>query len=174
MRLYCGLEYKDRVGYSLPGLLGGIVMALPRLDMVLGYQNPAVLNLYRQNYPHNKLSAEEAWQEMLKYLWLSQKHAADRQENVANLPSRCIMLQSMLEIDQMWHEFILFTKDYQDFCWQYFGAFIHHLPNLFDTMPISPEQAETDLVRLLPYIYDQLGEQTLRTWCAAYIPAEAS
>jgi len=31
-------------------------------------------------------------------------------------------------VDEAWHNFILFTKDYDDFCRIYFGQFIHHRP----------------------------------------------
>jgi hypothetical protein len=31
-------------------------------------------------------------------------------------------------VDTLWHEFILFTKDYQAFCDQAFGQFMHHSP----------------------------------------------
>jgi hypothetical protein len=31
-------------------------------------------------------------------------------------------------VDSLWHEFILFTKDYQSFCDQAFGQFMHHSP----------------------------------------------
>ena len=34
------------------------------------------------------------------------------------------------EIDEGWHNFILFTKDYMEFCERFFGRFIHHVPNL--------------------------------------------
>lgn len=30
--------------------------------------------------------------------------------------------------DDLWHEFILYTKHYQDFCRQAFGRFLHHTP----------------------------------------------
>jgi hypothetical protein len=30
--------------------------------------------------------------------------------------------------DDLWHEFILYTRDYQDFCKQAFGGFLHHTP----------------------------------------------
>lgn len=33
-------------------------------------------------------------------------------------------------LDEMWHTFILFTKDYGDFCHEMFGHFIHHLPTI--------------------------------------------
>jgi hypothetical protein len=31
-------------------------------------------------------------------------------------------------IDSMWHTFLLFTKDYRDFCTRYLGKFINHEP----------------------------------------------
>lgn len=31
-------------------------------------------------------------------------------------------------IDQMWHTFLLFTKDYRAFCEEYLGKFINHEP----------------------------------------------
>jgi hypothetical protein len=34
-----------------------------------------------------------------------------------------------LEVDEAWHEFILHTKQYADFCFSRFGKFIHHKPN---------------------------------------------
>ena len=30
--------------------------------------------------------------------------------------------------DELWHEFILYTQHYQDFCQQPFGRFLHHTP----------------------------------------------
>jgi hypothetical protein len=31
-------------------------------------------------------------------------------------------------VDEMWHEFILFTREYQAFCARAFGEFLHHTP----------------------------------------------
>jgi hypothetical protein len=31
-------------------------------------------------------------------------------------------------VDDLWHEFILYTRDYQVFCSQAFGRFLHHTP----------------------------------------------
>lgn len=36
-------------------------------------------------------------------------------------------------VDAAWHEFILFTQNYQDFCRRAFGAFFHHTPT--EAMP---------------------------------------
>lgn len=31
-------------------------------------------------------------------------------------------------IDECWHRFLLFMKDYENFCYHYFGALIYHAP----------------------------------------------
>jgi hypothetical protein len=144
---------------------------LPDLNKLLQYKNPPVLKLYEQNYPHNKLSSEQAFREVLKYLWLTRKHELDLLNNTDNhdFPQYCIMARSMREIDEMWHEFILFTEDYTDFCHQYFGNYMHHLPNIFDNMPRPRNEVEREVEKLLPYIYDHLGEETLRTWFHSYL-----
>ena len=144
---------------------------LPPLEKVLAYKNPHVLKLYNQNYPNNKLSAEDAFEEALKYIWLTQKHKEDQINfpEDETIPHRCVMLRSMQEIDEMWHEFILFTEDYTQFCLEHFGEYVHHMPNLFDTMPISEEEMNAEINKLLPYIYDHLGEKTMRNWFMMYL-----
>lgn len=60
-----------------------------------------------------------------------------------------------LPIDQMWHSFILFTKDYADFCAKV-GGFIHHrpLPQTSDHQPpIDPTLA------LMTAAYGELSEK---------------
>ncbi len=32
------------------------------------------------------------------------------------------------KVDNLWHEFILFTREYMDFCQQFYGKYIHHRP----------------------------------------------
>lgn len=148
-------------------------MTLPALNKLLEYKNPAVLKLYVQNYPTNRLTAEQAFEEVLKYLWLSKKHTMELAANQDNddFPSQCLMARSMREIDEMWHEFILFTEDYTNFCMQYFGEYLHHLPNIFDNMPSPRNVVEREIEKLLPYIYDNLGEETVRTWFSSYLDA---
>jgi hypothetical protein len=34
-----------------------------------------------------------------------------------------------LRVDEVWHQFILFTKQYMDFCQQFFGRYIPHSPS---------------------------------------------
>lgn len=43
-----------------------------------------------------------------------------------------------LDVDKLWHSFILFTKRYAHFCNTYVGHFIHHTPKINAVK--SPEQ----------------------------------
>jgi len=144
-------------------------MTLPSIDTVLNYTNPRILKRYEKDYPNNTLKAEEAFQELLKYFWLCQKCRTDRKtfSNDESLNFSVAMHQEMKEIDDMWHTFILFTKDYADFCQRYFENFIHHDPTDEENAP-SPEQFEKDLTQYLSYIYDNLGEDTVRKWFKEY------
>lgn len=47
-------------------------------------------------------------------------------------------------VDDAWHEFILFTRNYQDFCRRGLGRFLHHVPA--EAMA-TPTQASTGLRR---------------------------
>jgi len=47
-------------------------------------------------------------------------------------------------VDDAWHEFILFTRNYQDFCQRGLGRFLHHVPA--EAMS-SPTQAQDGIKR---------------------------
>lgn len=146
------------------------MLLLPELNHLLQYKNPRIIARYQKDHPNNKLSAEEALTEILKYFWVSQKHKLDCQANPNNeeLKFTCAIHAEMHEIDDMWHTFLLFTHDYHDFCMQYFGKFIHHDPNT-ETAPPDEKKFETDFERYLSYIYDNLGEETVCKWFAEYV-----
>jgi hypothetical protein len=141
---------------------------LPNLNHLLEYKNISILQRYSKDYPNNKLSAEEALSELLKYFWLCQKHSGDKKISSAdNLDFICAIHPEMREIDEMWHTFLLFTKEYQQFGEKYFGCFLHHIPNTEDDKP-KLDDFEIKLERYLSYVYDNLGEATLKKWFADY------
>lgn len=131
----------------------------------LQYKNQLVLDRYSKDFPDNKMSAEHAFEELVKYMWLCLQHKQDQiVSNDAALNFDCVMQYEMREIDDMWHTFLLFTKDYHDFCMQYLGEFFHHQP-LNDEEKNKPlYRYEVELSRYLNYVYDKLGEETLLTW----------
>ena len=46
-------------------------------------------------------------------------------------------------VDDLWHEFILYTKAYDDFCKHAFGQFLHHTP----AVVLGPEQRDNEGLR---------------------------
>lgn len=112
------------------------------------------------------MKGEEAFRELLKYIWLGCKHQSDIKTNPNNLSFcfNCTVHQEMSDIDDMWHTFLLFTRDYQSFCRDYLGnIFFHHEPALSKDNT-SKDKYELELTRYLTYIYDHLGEETVKTW----------
>ena len=93
------------------------------LDEVLAYRNPRVVERFRKEYPVTKRAADEIWLETLRWLWLCGSTTRRRPLE---------MMPSMSVIDEMWHAFVLFTKDYTSFCKAHFGRYIHHLPTTHD------------------------------------------
>ena len=52
-----------------------------------------------------------------------------RQFFVAYLMSgKEFMAMPSVAADALWHEFILYTREYKDFCRRAFGGFLHHSP----------------------------------------------
>ncbi len=141
---------------------------LPDLPNLLQYKNINVLKRYSVDYPDNLLPAEQAFAELMKFFWLSLKHAQDKRSFPLNseLDFICGIHTEMKEIDDMWHTFLLFTRDYQDFCQQYFGKFFHHLPTPEDER-LTAQEFELDFTRYLSYVYDHLGEQNVIQWFGA-------
>lgn len=51
------------------------------------------------------------------------------------------------EVDEVWHEMLMFTKDYDKFTHKFYGDFLHHLPNM-ETEPIPGARAFFDWMYL--------------------------
>ena len=88
--------------------------AYARFERMSDYQHPVLLN---------KLQAG---------LGLTQEQARALFEDVKRFMALCVSTPQPLAptkaIDQGWHAFILFTKDYAQFCKDYCGRFVHHAP----------------------------------------------
>ncbi len=138
---------------------------LPNLPTILEYNNIDVLDRYARDYPQNKLTPDEAFEELMKFFWLSIKHKNDKLCFPGNkdLDFICGIHSEMKNIDDMWHTFLLFTKDYLSFCTEYLGRFYHHSP-VTKKEQTSIEAFELDLSRFLSFVYDNLGEESLVKW----------
>lgn len=138
-----------------------------KLNKLLKYKNTKIIERYDSQFPNSTLSGRDALNEFMKYVWLCHKHEYDKTESPTDqaLQFQCTIHTEMEEIDNMWHTFLLFTKDYQSFCNQYLnGSFFHHDPLPRKTKKISPKRYELELEKYLSYIYENLGEETVVKW----------
>lgn len=85
-------------------------------DRVLSYENDGIVKKYSRDYNVSINTARDRFEELKKFLFICKKYEGSFS------PSKVI--------DDIWHTFILFTKDYQIFCSQYLGGFIHHSPDI--------------------------------------------
>jgi hypothetical protein len=81
---------------------------------VLGYRNDRLLQRYATDNEATIEEAQRAFEALKQFMVIC-----------AIKPGRKITSEP---IDRMWHSFLLFTKDYQNFCGNYLGRFVHHQP----------------------------------------------
>ena len=87
------------------------------LERVMKYQNNAVVQRFMDKIGLNKGEATLLFEDTKRFLYLcGSKQKGD--------PT----LAPPEKVDSGWHEFLLFTEDYQQFCLTFFGRFIHHRP----------------------------------------------
>lgn len=135
-------------------------------NQILSYTHDRVIQRYNNCFPKAKLKGEAAFSELMKFIYLCTQHAEDIKKNPHNPQLRfvCAIHTEMLEIDEIWHLFLVFTRDYAAFCNEYLnGHFFHHEPTDV-SKPINIENYETELRYYLTYIEQKLGKETLALW----------
>lgn len=141
------------------------------LAEVLAYENEDVVDRFATDFSVSHEDAAEIFNEMKRWLWITARRREKNQEH-ANFP----LFNEAYAIDMMWHTFILFTKDYADFCEKYFGKFIHHQPKpskevrewraKVESDPVGARQErESNLRQVYEYLYDEIGPDILSKWC---------
>ena len=137
-----------------------------QLQSILAYKNENIISRFVDMFKVDEAEAEDIFTETKKFLYICQ------------IP--CFFIpDELLIIDEMWHNFILFTKEYQRFCDEHFGFYFHHLPaskqekeNQKQLSISAPEQLKTEfnekLNFLMSHVYDHLGEDTLVKWFKEY------
>ncbi len=145
------------------------------LAETLRYTNHDVILRFQETWYLPIEEVEDLFTETIKWLWLIAANH-DQHKGALNLA----ISQSTKLIDEMWHTFILFTKDYQDFCDRYIGYYLHHRPTPRSEYDATIAEYEHDAQRVIErnrerfakqyaLVYDMLGEATLRKWYEEYL-----
>lgn len=145
------------------------------LEEITNYKNPAVVRRFQKEHPDKADRADQIFSDLMRFFWGTKRHYQDRQRDPENekLQFFFIMDEDMREIDQMWHVFLLYTRDYLDFCQKHFGEYLNHQPDLVPYFEQKGFEFETNLERFLNYNFEVFGEDVLRRWFSASLKEEA-
>lgn len=136
------------------------------LARVLAYENDAIVHKFLERFDVPFEEARALFQETKKWMWLAGR--PDR-------PARLMVTEDLLILDEMWHTFILFTRDYAEFCRDHIGFFVHHAPTrksekdqLEQEFAEDPEgvasRSREELHQALAFIARHLGGATVHRW----------
>jgi hypothetical protein len=132
---------------------------LATLDEVLTFRHPGTIRRYCKENHATPQEAEVVFREMLKFLYLSARAGSEG--------FGCAISIEIEKLDWMWHTFLLFTRDYAEFCERYFGFFLDHVPTeAEEANEIAGDENElrASIERQFSFVYDVLGEETLVAW----------
>lgn len=139
------------------------------VDRALKYQNDEVIYRFLMLWEVSFAEAQDLFLETKKWLWLCAQPEKQRLGITAPL----------LIIDEMWHNFLLFSRDYTEFCHDCFGRYIHHAPTPHSEKEEYKKQYESALsdlaeknmqeqIEQYKLIYQKLGVETLIKWYLEY------
>ncbi len=130
------------------------------LEEILSYKNSSLLKQFC--YSHSQFQLNEASQlfhDLLGWLWLKQQRAKQDKPTYLFGP--------LLVLDELWHLFILHTRDYNDFSQQYFGEYVHHEP---EPPGFEHHLTEEELADYVNDCFDYLGSDWVeRRFAQAFI-----
>lgn len=119
------------------------------LSELLRYQNTAVVTYFCHHHPEfSAFEAQVLFEDLLGWMWLNKQRA--------HQGKKTYLFGPLLILDELWHAFILHTRDYLDFSLRYFDSYFHH-----DVEPVGLEHImeEDELRDYLQDCFNFLGEE---------------
>ncbi len=129
------------------------------LVSTMTYRNERVVARFLSTFAVPQEAATMLFDDTVALLWLI---ATARSTPGAPWPIQIYTPMTMM--DEMWHLFILFTKDYHAFCDTYLDGYIHHTP-LDDGFDPQPSAA---MATQLSFMYDHIGQERMDRWFNRY------
>lgn len=147
----------------------------PDLEDVMAFENSDVVYRFKKNYGVSTEESQDIFDQVKKFLWLGNEQRCE------GITKGLTIDHPIVVIDEMWHNFVLFTHEYTNFCNKFFGHYIHHAPatEAEEAHYRAELKAFTDTQALIAfkkeskrpqyeYIYDRLGKETFQKWYADY------
>jgi len=145
------------------------------LAEVLTYANAEIAQRLLNKCPYS-LSPHEGqtlFEDTLRWLWLNAKAMQD-----PAAPE--LMIEDRMELlDEGWHNFLMFTGPYRDFCQDYLGRFIDHQPCGIEerqaeksqdpaVLKAAAEKHQQFMRTMMEYVHSHLGADVLVRWFREY------
>jgi hypothetical protein len=121
------------------------------LEKIAQYECPAIVDRFVEEVGVNPDEACEIFEDVKKWLYLVSRYD--------DLP----MPAQMYVVDEMWHTFLMFTREYREFCVSYLGMVVDHIPEDPKEMEVRTGYNMRSFIEL---VYDELGEDTAIRWFA--------
>jgi hypothetical protein len=119
----------------------------------LGYEAPYLIEkLIKNAVVDTETEAEELFREVKRYLVLCDLD----QDRVWNMYS--------LRVDEAWHQFILFTRQYIDFCQRFFGRYVPHNPSNAPKVESARPVEKTSFKQFETRYQELFGEPLPMVW----------
>jgi hypothetical protein len=155
------------------GIAAGPEPRLCSLEQALAYRNDQILYKFQERWSVSFEEALELFEETKKWLWL--QVAARLRPGSPPLA----MTVALAMVDEMLHTFILFTREYIQYCEDNYGAYLHHTPMTkrekdaqlarFRSDPEGVLAADAQFLSdMYSFTYELLGEETVLKWYSEY------
>jgi hypothetical protein len=124
-----------------------------RVRDVLAYEAPFLVEkLVKNAVVDTAEEADELFREVKRYLVL------------ADLDQDCSWNMYSLRIDEVWHQFILFTRQYMEFCHRFFGRYIPHNPSNAPKVEFARPVQKTTFEQFYARYLELFGEPLPAVW----------
>ncbi|QBR85118.1 hypothetical protein E3983_12615 [Legionella israelensis] len=118
------------------------------------YENSKIIHYFWQKNQHYSLEqCQQFFSDLLAWMGLKTIRNATHKKTYLFGP--------LLILDELWHVFILHSRDYVSFCHQHFGQYLHH-----EVEPIGSEHRLTaeELADFLQDCFRHLGESWVKRY----------
>lgn len=119
---------------------------------VFDYANPDLVERMQKKLELPPDQAEVLFLDLIKFLSLC----------AYRIDGNSAALVPPKKIDEAWHNFLLFTEEYDFFCEEFFGTFIHHQPSTSKTALRGNRIVDT--IILAKTIYGDLSNNWSTAW----------
>ena len=109
------------------------VQEMRSIAEVMEYRFPPLIERIKKELRLSEDDAQQLFRDMLMFLYIC---GTNTKQNRYSPPKM---------IDEAWHTFIIFTREYAKFCHENFGRFLHH-------NPFTRENRATEMKKVVPII----------------------